>query len=493
VFACEVVNSLWIREEAIRDLAKTSSSKTEIFRQSFLMPDQGRPRIRRYSIPITVDFIVSEVLGKSFEFSCYDMRIEGWHDSGPPLLAGPGTISGTEHGAMTYTLFDQGAFASQAQAVSAIEEGRTKNEPFRLVAQAHNGIEWVGHWHFPFAERNSPKGTLVSGEVSQLCALVEGPLGLSYTNQSRLYYSERFRLPFLSSSETVRSRDGTIQYRQSRLDAATLNLNDAQVAVEDDEQQNTTVVSCIHAPSWPQPCCESSLANAINFMHGVPSRPRIWVRALADRAHVFVRTSKPGFPTGMLPPIWGTPELREAFWGLFGAFLMYSRGHGLEVSPLERITHEIISASTGTVHAFIVSIALAIEGLAKELVPNAPTDSGVPDDLLVYLQNWTGPSDTVASAIRRLKSGPRPKTERRLQRLQERGIVTAQQVSVWQDVRHPIAHGDLTDYDDKELFQKRDTLITMFYRLALAIIGYRGKAMDYSVSPRRPFDFNWTE
>jgi hypothetical protein len=78
-------------------------------------------------------------------------------------------------------------------------------------------------------------------------------------------------------------------------------------------------------------------------------------------------------------------------------------------------------------------------------------------------------------------------------RLNERGIVAAEQVNVWNDVRHPIAHGNVKDYDDEELFNKRDTLVTMFCRLAFAVIGYHGKAMDYSVSPHQPFDFNWTE
>jgi len=191
--------------------------------------------------------------------------------------------------------------------------------------------------------------------------------------------------------------------------------------------------------------------------------------------------SKPGFPTGMLPPMRGTPELRQAFWELFGAFLMYSRSHGLVVSPLEKIIAEIISASTGTVHAFVASLALAIEGLAKELIAIAPADSQVPDDLLVYLRNWTGPQDVLESAIRRLKAGPRPKTDLRLENLQKRGIVTLVQIDIWNEFRHPIAHGDVTDYEDKELFLKRDTLITMFYRLAFALIGYRGKGMDYSV------------
>ena len=85
----------------------------------------------------------------------------------------------------------------------------------------------------------------------------------------------------------------------------------------------------------------------------------------------------------------------------------------------------------------------------------------------------------------------RTSTRQHLKALATKGVVTADQIETWAQLRPKLAHGKIADYDE-ELWRRRNQLITMVYRLATRLLGYQGSLTNYTVSPPTEFNFHWT-
>jgi len=70
-------------------------------------------------------------------------------------------------------------------------------------------------------------------------------------------------------------------------------------------------------------------------------------------------------------------------------------------------------------------------------------------------------------------------------------VVTESQIKVWKELRPKIAHGNVIDYADEKLWQNQDLLISMFHRLVLRLIGYKGPITDFSTDDLRTIELNW--
>jgi hypothetical protein len=59
-----------------------------------------------------------------------------------------------------------------------------------------------------------------------------------------------------------------------------------------------------------------------------------------------------------------------------------------------------------------------------------------------------------------------------LNQLRDCAVVTKEQAVIWDELRQRVAHGRIVDYNDAQLWERHATLITMFHRLVLRLIGY---------------------
>jgi len=84
-----------------------------------------------------------------------------------------------------------------------------------------------------------------------------------------------------------------------------------------------------------------------------------------------------------------------------------------------------------------------------------------------------------------------PSTTSLLTKLKSQGLVTESQIKVWKELRPKIAHGNVIDYADEKLWQNQNLLISMFHRLVLRLIGYKGPITDFSTDDLRTIEFNW--
>jgi hypothetical protein len=77
-----------------------------------------------------------------------------------------------------------------------------------------------------------------------------------------------------------------------------------------------------------------------------------------------------------------------------------------------------------------------------------------------------------------------------MQGIKDKGVVTADQIQVWKELRPKLTHGKIPDYSE-DLWRERNQLIEMVYRLAARVLGYQGPLTDYTLSPPIGFLFQW--
>jgi hypothetical protein len=438
-----------------------------------------------------LDSLVNQFVGKSFKINCAKIQVLGDVDHEPPVFCGPGIINSDGEGEIAYTVFDEGHSRFQ-DARQLIRKKIVERSFFRVFAEDYDGNEWSGHWHMPSMAPSLGHRILISGQFSQLSTHIEGASEAPCSDEVCLYYAEPLRLPYREWSHSTFARRGEVCETRRRRDSASIDVAGSNVRIELNEEGKITTVSCTLAKDWAAPHCEASLANTINFISASPVRPRLWVRVLPRRTNIFVRTARSGLPTGMPRPLIGRAEHSDAFCNILRHFLLYCRKNGgFDPSDLENLVHEIILASTGTLHAFALSLSVAIEGLTRLLCPTGRASSRFPAKLLDYVKAWPDDPSIAAAAVQRLSGGALPRVDGFLSELNKRGIVTDRQIAIWNKVRQPLAHGEPTNYQSTETLADRNTLIAMFYQMLYAIIGYRGMITDHESATWEPLDFQW--
>lgn len=80
-----------------------------------------------------------------------------------------------------------------------------------------------------------------------------------------------------------------------------------------------------------------------------------------------------------------------------------------------------------------------------------------------------------------------------LKALENASVLRPEEVKSWLALRPKIAHGEIVDVADEEIWAYRGRLITMFHRLILRTIGYRGPITDFSGSELQFVNFDWKD
>jgi len=437
----------------------------------------------------SINEIIDEVLGRSFEIECAEISLRGRDDSIGPFFKGPGMISGRASGPFTVRLHN----TMQKDAGEAL---KMWTDPPLVCCDARDyfGNEWTGGWLHPMIHGRSATRCWVEGRFPQLsvdCRLTSLD---QFRDSTVIYYSDELRLPMLEVAEIQRRRDSEIEQISTEWDRTQFDLEGSRVTVHADAENERTLVSTTHTEGWGPPYCEVGLADSIAFVCSAPVQPRVVVRFFNDRALLFVRETHTETKSGLPRPIAYRGPRDAAFWNLFAAMLRHCRLQKEWPSTrLSRLFTELILASTGTVHAFVLSLVLGVEDLVEQIVgkPQQVPEIG---SLKEYLEAWQGNAELRENAVKVISSFlSRTSTRAHLKTLRDKGVITSNQLQTWDSLRPSLAHGKTVDYDDERLWEKRNQLIMMFHRLALRILNYRGEMSDHLTSPPGRFDFKWTE
>lgn len=449
----------------------------------------------------SISQIIETALGRSFEIDCKRIRLRNQKELHfePARFFGPGSISADSEGHFRFRMFDTHQ-RDPKELIALVRSARSGEEPMAIDAEDYEGTSWTGAWFIPdVTVSSSGAACVVTGEFPQLSTRV--PLsGDHNAHTTTIYFSETFRLPMTGRSYSQRVRNDEVERVSVHHDRTELSFHGAEIIINVDEAGHETVVSTTYGGAWKPPLCEVGLRDALAFVTAVAIYPRITVRAFDNDALVFLRSTPKEARTGMPRPIGGVPRNAKAFWDVFLAFLAYCDEIGLRdieqafySTPLSRVNSELLPASTGTIHGFILSLVVAIEAVVTAIMPAAKDRPSI-DEFVNYVRSWNGDDSLKNRAIGILKSFlNQVSANQRLRCLVQNHVVTEEQRNLWDSLRQRVTHGHLVDYDDEHLEEKRLQLITMYNRLALRLLNYRGVVTNYAVTPPQDVPFDWHE
>lgn len=212
--------------------------------------------------------------------------------------------------------------------------------------------------------------------------------------------------------------------------------------------------------------------------------PRLIIRHFEKDALFFLRAYPSDTRSGMPPPVsfgnWAD------CWELFILYLAKcEEAQQFESIDVTRIFQEVILASTGTVQAFVLSLALCIENLVGQLSNElgvAATDETQLKELRGHVEKWEGDLVIKDRALGLLSMLGTKSTAAALKKLQEDQTITQEHVKAWKKIRPILAHGGIIkDPFDPIFWQTRHLLINMTYRLIFRLIKYTGQLPQPSI------------
>jgi hypothetical protein len=290
-------------------------------------------------------------------------------------------------------------------------------------------------------------------------------------------------------------RNGETVLRSRRTDHSRISDDEFSIEIREDFTSGFTEVIAQNRPGLIPPIAEIGLSDALVYVLCRISRPRVVVRSSDQDAQFIIRECNLNARTGLPDPIRGDPRKNTVCWNIFKAFLrQYVGREELSRVSAGELVYEVITASNGTVHGFIASLVLAIENLFNQLAePPSEKSKEALKSLRQYLAEWSGDGETKERAEGLLSGLARRSPKSILKALESASVLRPEEVKSWRALRPKIAHGEIVDVSDEEIWAHRGCLITMFHRLILRTIGYRGPITDFSGSELQFVNFEWKD
>jgi hypothetical protein len=139
-------------------------------------------------------------------------------------------------------------------------------------------------------------------------------------------------------------------------------------------------------------------------------------------------------------------------------------------------------ASQVSIEAMALSATTAIEGLTKDMGIEVPPEDRVSADDRSKALEFFAQSDWNETRVKRLKdlvNGLDAATAKsRLYQLAGRAVITDVEIRAWGEMRNKLAHGALPEFG-QEMITNAHRVLTLFHKLVLHCIGFRGKLRDY--------------
>jgi hypothetical protein len=446
---------------------------------------------------LSTDDVIDRIVGKAFEMDCPDIEVFGIRDSASPLYKGPGVIVGEQRGPISFRLHNQIKMSPEAlDSMRPIEHG-TLGAPVsqvRVFAKDYSGTSWTGGWAIPNIEYARTAQFMVSGNFSQLSTDIPKSENDPKTDLTEIVFADKLNLPMTEVVEEKRLRGDEIIFSKAWTDRHELDFNGARVVFFENSTSDRTHITAEHKGGLEAPYCEVWLAEALGFIRARLAYARIAIRHLEKDSLVFIRTT-PGDTRSEMPrPIVGPPSVSLLLWNLYSAYLGECVKHKTFGSmELTQVLDEVIIASTGTVQAFVLSLAICVENLVKKLAKEISVD--VPDAdtinrLIEHMDQWPGDTNVKERTKKMLPSLRNVPAQASLRILRDQGVIDDNHIKAWSKIRNKLAHGGMVEYPlSPDLWEQRNTLIAMVYRLMLRIIGYRGPVTDHASGNLIQFDW----
>ncbi|MDX0894989.1 hypothetical protein GOE07_29650 [Sinorhizobium medicae] len=387
-------------------------------------------------------------------------------DHGQPVVIGYGKLEIIDPQTFTYEMTGRSPdIAKSLRRLNAIREnpydGRAR---CRLLLKDSNGLEIAAGWTVPVVEPLPSGEWICRGTVDGLSWIghATGPAGTELM----------FHIPLQSRSYLYFARFCASPRR--------LSLLGTEVEFAFDRATGRLSARANASNDLPVTYSENWIGEPWRIMLGELVYPRLIIRVLQDgRAHVHLR-STPGH-TGMSDwiALWrGANALTDvdAFWTMYSNLLQYvASGREFESNKLTQHYEELMQAAEGSRWVWALTLASTVEALVLQVFPrgtkNEAADAGAIVSLSEHIKKWKGDNSLRSTAVQSVKRAGEIAAGKGLVLLQRQGIVKADGVAAWKDIRNSVMHGSLVSrYSDEQEDNKIIALAGLVHSLTRYVI-----------------------
>jgi hypothetical protein len=440
--------------------------------------------------------IVEQLRLRAWSVDCPEMKLGQASAPGPTEYVGPGYLRQEADGVIRYKLYPppSATFDPRSLFPTMHVAGRINaaDRFYQLEAMDKGGTVWRVERTVPNPDTSFVGGRyfkLVTGEAYETVtrrAQVE-----TVSSMKMVFFTEE-RVPGNASTEvTTRTPDGSTN-RVSKLDTAQFSTAFGNFNIYN--RPGMLVVDVVSPTTFPA----NFEARIVEALGVVLAKPLDWnAIELTENGveTVRLRGGRETVDAKLQPPIIrGTIDMSSGdVWRLFDKYLALVCKHTDNgFHPCSRHVFAVLEASAGAISARGLALGVAVEGLTKDLFPDAAalpeTLKPVVKRLRKHFRAWEEfkNDDTKAALSERVEAMLGRildvSAKSRLYALAKDKAVYKTHIKAWNDLRHASAHGVTPGSDDIQAFVDLcDCVQVLMYHLIFKAVGYEGSYRDYSV------------
>lgn len=414
-------------------------------------------------------------------------------DHSPPIVVGAGEVRVPSLMSFEFTL--TGTPDDVGYAMN--EFRRQRDNPydglarFRLTGTDSDGLAWTLGWTVPHIEPDHRGAWTFRGNLDGLLPHDDSP-SVSGEPCTEVIYCLPVDHPMARTMNRFVNTDNA--ERDSPCQHA-LNILDSALQFSYEPKTGLLSITAPHSNDLPATYAENWLAEPLRILFGQLVFPRLVARNLGGgRALVFICETPAFVRDAAWAALWNSSEAlvdKSTFWRIYAQLLMFVAhardGNGdlnFEANKVTKLYEEIIQATHGSRWVWALTLASAIEGLTNMLIPKGQRRSDVDEegieDLVGHISSWSGTVSIKQVALNAVHRSARVTPVHTMRQLEKASVITAEQVSAWQEIRNSVMHGSLiSPYSSEEEDNKILALATMMHSITRAIVS-RGNDIEPS-------------
>ncbi len=439
--------------------------------------------------------LAEQLYQRQWTVDCPEMRLDQPSVAGLSQLSGPGYLRQEDDGVIRFKLYaSQNAIDLQSIHPRTGVPGRLLGDSsfHRLEAMDMRGNVWNVERALPVPDTSligSKQFRVVRGDAHGLVTTMDQPNNVSTL---KMFFFTEERVPGnASTTVTTITPDGS-EHSSSKLDTAQFETAFGVFHIYN--RSGMLVVDVVTQTAFPTGF-STRIVESLGF---VLAKPLMWnvLELIVDgKRTIRLRGDRQTVDAKIQPPVVsGTIDMSGGdVWRLFDKYLaMVCSRTEQDFHPASRHVFSALEASAGVIGARALALGVAVEGLVKDLFPNAgalPTTlKPVVKRLRKHCLAWSEFSDEetrkqlhgrIEAMLGRILE---VSAKSKLYSLANQKGVRETHIAAWGDLRHAAAHGVTPGSDDlQKLVDLCDTVSVLMYQIIFCAVGYEGRYRDYSV------------
>jgi hypothetical protein len=410
-------------------------------------------------------------------------------DHAPSIVIGAGEVRMPSLNEFTFALSGMAADVDYASA----ELNRRRERPYDSLARPRlngvdaDGVEWSCGYTLPWVSTDRACWKL-GGEIVSLHTDDHGAV-VSQGTGTELMFLLRVGDPMtLAMAGFMHAGEPSGGLHKE------LKILGSNIRFTYELASSMLLVEASGSPELPHPYAENWLSEPLRILFGQLIYPRLVARNFGGgRAFVSVRRCPDPIRGADWAALWSRHDLSQKdsaqFWSYYEQLLcLIARARGKDGSPnfeahkLTQLYEECVQAALGSRWVWALTFASSIEALVK-MNPRSskpPTQAELEAiafrtaaiaDLEKHINAWRGEPRLKQAAIDAVRRTENLSTRRALRDLKDAGVITAQHLSAWVDIRNEVMHGNLVSrYSNEEKDAQLLALAAMMHALTRELL-----------------------